>query len=234
MAHAARSWDELVVLTRIEPPYRRKPPYERSERTRTRLIVPIPDAPASRPTATRSSRCVAERYFELTTAAIKAADPNHLVLGCRFAYPAAGRGDRCRRAPCRCHLVQLLRPRCERRDRRLCRHRQALPDRRVLLSGRRFRPAQHQRRRTAGGDPGRARGRASGITSARPCKSRTLVGYHWFEHADQPAEGRFDGENSNFGTVTIDDRVYEELTRAMTVGQCRGRRAACRGDGATA
>ena len=44
---------------------------------------------------------------------------------------------------------------------------------------------------------------------------RTLVGYHWFEHADQPAEGRFDGENSNFGTVTIDDRVYEELTRTM-------------------
>jgi agarase len=34
-------------------------------------------------------------------------------------------------------------------------------------------------------------------------------------HADQPAEGRFDGENSNYGTVTIDDRVYEELTRTM-------------------
>ena len=44
----------------------------------------------------------------------------------------------------------------------------------------------------------------------------TLVGYHWFEHADQPAEGRFDGENSNFGTVTIEDHVYEDLTRTMT------------------
>ena len=29
----------------------------------------------------------------------------------------------------------------------------------------------------------------------------TIVGFHWFEHADQPAEGRFDGENSNFGIV---------------------------------
>ena len=38
---------------------------------------------------------------------------------------------------------------------------------------------------------------------------------HWFEHADQPAEGRFDGENSNYGTVSIDDRVYGELTSAM-------------------
>jgi agarase len=43
-----------------------------------------------------------------------------------------------------------------------------------------------------------------------------VVGYHWFEHADQPAEGRFDGENSNFGAVTIEDEVYEELTRTMT------------------
>jgi hypothetical protein len=29
-------------------------------------------------------------------------------------------------------------------------------------------------------------------------------------------EGRFDGENSNFGTVTIDDEVYTELTETMT------------------
>ena len=42
-----------------------------------------------------------------------------------------------------------------------------------------------------------------------------IVGVHWFEHADQPAEGRFDGENSNFGIVTINDEVYEELTQTM-------------------
>ena len=42
----------------------------------------------------------------------------------------------------------------------------------------------------------------------------TLVGYHWFEHADQPAEGRFDGENSNFGTVTIND-VSTKNSRAQ-------------------
>ena len=47
-------------------------------------------------------------------------------------------------------------------------------------------------------------------------RRRAVVGYHWFEHADQPAEGRFDGENSNFGTVTIEDDVYQELTQTMT------------------
>lgn len=31
---------------------------------------------------------IAERYFKITTKAIKAADPNHLVLGCRFAWDA--------------------------------------------------------------------------------------------------------------------------------------------------
>ncbi len=59
----------------------------------------------------------------------------------------------------------------------------------------------------------------------------TLVGYHWFEHADQPAEGRFDGENSNFGTVTIDDRVYEELDARDDLDQCRGRRSPRHGGG---
>jgi len=42
-----------------------------------------------------------------------------------------------------------------------------------------------------------------------------IVGCHWFEHADQQAEGRFDGENSNFGVVSINDEVYEELTQTM-------------------
>ena len=56
----------------------------------------------------------------------------------------------------------------------------------------------------------------SNATSLQRCKKPAVVGYHWFEHADQPAEGRFDGENSNFGTVTIDDEVYTALTETMT------------------
>jgi agarase len=44
-----------------------------------------------------------------------------------------------------------------------------------------------------------------------------LVGYHWFQHADQPSEGRSDdGENSNYGVVTIADDTYQEITRSMT------------------
>jgi agarase len=42
-----------------------------------------------------------------------------------------------------------------------------------------------------------------------------LVGYHWFEHADEPKEGRFDGENSNYGLVNLRDEPYQTLTEAM-------------------
>ena len=55
-------------------------------------------------------------------------------------------------------------------------------------------------------------------------RRRAVVGYHWFEHADQPAQGRFDGENSNFGTVTIGDDIYLELTQAMTAVNAEAKR----------
>ncbi len=38
-----------------------------------------------------------------------------------------------------------------------------------------------------------------------------VVGYHWFKYADEPKEGRWDGENSNYGLVNIEDEPYEEM-----------------------
>lgn len=35
-----------------------------------------------------------------------------------------------------------------------------------------------------------------------------LAGFHWFEWSDEPATGRFDGENSNYGFVNIKDEPY--------------------------
>ena len=43
-----------------------------------------------------------------------------------------------------------------------------------------------------------------------------VVGYHWFQYADQPAEGRFDGENSNFGLVTLNDEPWNILVGRAT------------------
>jgi hypothetical protein len=41
-----------------------------------------------------------------------------------------------------------------------------------------------------------------------------LVGTHWFQWLDQPATGRFDGENYNIGFVDVTDRPYDELVSA--------------------
>lgn len=42
------------------------------------------------------------------------------------------------------------------------------------------------------------------------------AGYHWFQWSDQPAQGRFDGENSNYGLVKESDEPWELLTQRMT------------------
>ena len=47
-------------------------------------------------------------------------------------------------------------------------------------------------------------------------KHPNLIGYHWFEHVDQPKEGRFDGQNANYGLVDIKDEPYLPLVEMMT------------------
>jgi hypothetical protein len=42
-----------------------------------------------------------------------------------------------------------------------------------------------------------------------------VIGAHWFEFADQSPQGRFDGENSNYGIVDIYHRPYTRLLAAM-------------------
>ena len=49
----------------------------------------------------------------------------------------------------------------------------------------------------------------------------SVVGVHWFLYSDQPAEGRWDGENSNFGLVDIDDNPYSPLIERMATANSR-------------
>jgi len=156
----------------------------------------------------------ADRYFALTIAAIKATDPNHLVLGCRFAFPppaavidAAGR-----------HL-DVISFNCYGPDANGALDAYAITGKPCLIGEFSFRGADSGLPNSNGAGPVVAtqaeRAAAFRHYVSTALQRRTLVGYHWFEHADQPAEGRFDGENSNFGTVTIIDDVYEDLTRTM-------------------
>ena len=42
-----------------------------------------------------------------------------------------------------------------------------------------------------------------------------VVGMHWFQFSDQSPQGRFDGENSNYGIVDIKNRPYADLLTLM-------------------
>lgn len=212
---SAQSWDTFDQIRRVAPPYLRKPYYDRNA---------ADEGAANRAELKRAafaadcddfSALVAQRYFALTCAAVKAADPNHLVLGCRFAYVpssavvnAAGRYN------------DVVSFNCYDFDARPLIETYATSGKPCLISEFSFRGADSGLPNTNGAGPVVVtqveRAACFRRYVAEALSERVLVGYHWFEHADQPAAGRFDGENSNFGTVTIDDRVYEDLTQTMT------------------
>ncbi|MGN6573364.1 MAG: agarase [Pseudolabrys sp.] len=158
---------------------------------------------------------VAERYFALTSEALRAADPEHLNLGSRFAYPP--RPEVVEAAARHCDVVSFN---CYDPS-----PAQALANyercgKPLLIGEFSFRATDSRLPNTRGASPivatqaDRTAAYRSYATTA--FQHPQVVGVHWFEHADQPAEGRFDGENSNYGTVAIDDRIYTELITAMT------------------
>ena len=211
----AASWHALAGLGRVEPPYRRKPSYERStageaapNRADSRRAAFAADCDAF-------AALVAERYFAVTGAAIRAADPHHLLLGCRFAYPPApGVVDAAARH------VDVISFNCYERDPAVAIDGYAAAGKPCLIGEFSFRSMDSGLPNTNGAGPivATQADRASCLrryVAAAACRP-SLVGYHWFEHADQPIEGRFDGENSNFGLVTIADDVYPDVTEAMT------------------
>ena len=211
----AASWDAFALLTRAEPPYRRKPPYQRSTRDEDGANRADPRRRAFAADCDTFVALVAERYFALTCAAVKAADPCHLLLGCRFAYvPPPGVIDAAARH------TDVISFNCYDLDASEVIDAYAATGKPCVIGEFSFRAADSGLPNTNGAGPLIAtQGERSTcfrhyVTAA--VRKPALVGYHWFEHADQPAEGRFDGENSNFGTVTIGDDVYEELTQTMS------------------
>jgi agarase len=211
----ARSWEELGRIERIDAPFFRLPPGAMNDAI---------EAEANRDSALRSAFCadcdvfvaiVADRYFDLCVSAIKAADPNHLVIGSRFGYQphssviaAAGR------------YLDAVSFNCYDFDASAAIDAYAIADKPCLISEFSCRGDDSGLPNTRGGGPRVAtqteRARCFEQYVSRALRKPTVVGYHWFEHADQPVEGRFDGENSNYGMVSIKDESYSELIETMT------------------
>jgi hypothetical protein len=159
---------------------------------------------------------VAEKYARVTSDAIRRHDPNHLVLGCRFAGYA---GDSAMRAVGRhfdvisYHSYSANAPidRLEQIAR--------LTGKPVMITEFSFKAMDSGLPNTKGAakpvatQQDRANGFARYVEALASLPF--CVGFHWFEYRDEPKEGRFDGENSNYGLVRIDFTPWYILTARM-------------------
>jgi hypothetical protein len=162
-----------------------------------------------------------ERYVAITSAAVKRHDPNHLDLGMRSGGSPTAAEVRAARA-FDLYSVNVYQQRVPAdRVRQIAK----MTGKPVLVGEFHF------------GAPGR--GMAASLVQVRDQAERAtayryyvenafampeLVGTHYFQWADQPATGRFDGENYNIGLVDVTDRPYPDLVEALKRTHARVRR----------
>jgi hypothetical protein len=162
---------------------------------------------------------VAERFFTVCCAAVRKHDPNHLVLGARFAGSAPGPVvAACAR---HCDVVSINHyVKDGSVDAAWWDRLYAMVQKPLMVTEFSWRATENRsgNRNTQGADVTvpTQRDRAARYEQfvsqimARPY----ILGMHWFEWADEPENGRFDGENCNYGLVDWQDEPYEELVTA--------------------
>jgi len=169
-------------------------------------------------------RLIAERYFAVTTRAIRRHDPNHLIIGCRFAgrapevvWPVAGKYLDV--VSCNYYgRVDLESGTATETKERLITY-YYLCGRPMMLtewshpaldSGLPCKHGAGQRFDTQS-----QRARAYEIYQRMLTSLPFMVGSHFFMWVDEPAEGIADTfpEDTNYGLVNEKDEPYEELTR---------------------
>jgi hypothetical protein len=159
---------------------------------------------------------VAAEYARVAHEAIRRADPNHLILGCRFAvYP----GDIAMRAVAPYFDVISFHSYNAKAPVERLEQIHKVTGKPTMLTEFSFKAMDSGLPNTKGAakavptQQDRADGFAAfvGDLAALP----SCVGFHWFEYRDEPAEGRFDGENSNYGIVKIDFSPWEVLVGRM-------------------
>ena len=214
--------------------------------------VPLCDIKSvSRETKVEFLRLIAERYFSINTAAIRAADPNHAILGCRFAATLRthdvvleAAGKYCDAVSFNCYAWCDL-------DRGIVltdqgglpvidefRRVHALCNRPMLVTEWSFpaldagRPCLHgagQRFHTQ-----RERAAAVELFARTILSEPYMVGYNWFMWVDQPAAGLRPAlpEDSNYGLVGEDGRPYALVTEAFARVNGLSRKSARPGAGA--
>ena len=161
---------------------------------------------------------VAERYFSVTTKAIHEVDPNHLILGVRFAGETPWEVvEACGHY---CDVVSVnVYAKSGSADETFLNNFYAKSAKPILISEYSYSAMENQ-----SGDPNlkgadvsvpTQKDRADHLDQfAKQLLSLPyIVGLHWFEWSDESPEGRFDGEAQNYGLVDIQDKEYRLVTK---------------------
>ncbi len=154
-------------------------------------------------------KAFADQYFKVVSSSFHAVAPNHLYLGCRFAWYSH---DEAREAAKYCDVVSfnIYQPAIKKDQwawlselHKPCIigefHSGAL-DRGMWMPGLILEPNQ----------AARAHMFAQYVKSV--AQNPAFVGCHWFQFVDEPLTGRtWDGENYNIGFLSCTDRPYREM-----------------------
>jgi len=168
-------------------------------------------------------RIVAEKYFAGCAEAIRAVDPNHLILGCRFAGDAPDlwdiAGKHCDVVSVNCYRqVDLERKQVIDFERDLRRWHE-LTGKPLMITEWSF-PALDAGLPCKGGagqrfDTQQQRAAAYRIFQELLFRTPYVVGSDYFMWVDEPAQGISKNfpEDSNYGLVNVEDEAYRELTQ---------------------
>ena len=209
------SWHDIANGDPLKMPYVRKAVYHQGEGEEREANIKDPQRAIFVTDCDAFLEIVADRYFSITHQALNAAAPNHLDLGCRFAYVPPAPVIRAA-----AKYVDVISANCYVIN----------PTKNLEILTSYGKPAMIGEFLFRAKDAGLKNSKGAGhivpsqterasfyedyVTKA--LKVPGCIGYHWFQHIDMPKEGRYDGEDGNTGVIRTDDRPYEELTQAMT------------------
>ncbi len=164
---------------------------------------------------------VAERYFSVTTQALRAVDPHHLILGVRFAGEAPW--DVVAACGKYCDVVSVNHyAKSGDIDKTLMDNFYVKGGKPILITEYSFSSMENQ-----SGDPNSHGADVSVPTqkdraehlhryATQMLSLPYIVGLHWFEWSDESPKGRFDGEDCDYGLVDTQDKEYSLLTLEHT------------------
>ncbi len=169
---------------------------------------------------------VADKYYRVAAAAVREVAPGVLILGTRFAGDAPDAVIAACGAHCDVISFNDYRGPANAPDELIARY-WVLGKRPLMITEFSWRGAENN-----SGNPNTAGAGAVVRTQAERAeryaayveatlRSSVIIGLHWFEFADQSPQGRFDGENSNYGVVDIKNQPYPTLLGAMKAAHAK-------------